>query len=92
MVDWLFGSERIDFTVTNEPDNRVADSEDEHDDTDNPADGRIKAEPADHLVDGEQSKEHAEPNESLRVEQSFPVRRFREVGAPLIDEVGAERE
>lgn len=92
MVDRLIGSEWINFTVAHESDDGVADAEDEHDDADDPSDGRVEPEPADHLVNREQGEEQAEPNEGLRVEQRFSVRRFRKIGTSFIDEVGAERE
>ncbi len=86
----FIGSERIEFPVADEPDDGIADTENEHDDADNPADGRVENEPANHLVDREQGEEHAEPNEGLRVEQCFSIRRFRKIGTSFIDEVSAE--
>ncbi len=83
MVDWLFARERIDFAVADEPDDGVADAQDEHDDADDPTDGRAEPEPADHLVDGEECEKHAQPDERLRVEQRFPVRCLRQISASL---------
>ncbi len=90
LVDWFFRRLRENLAIANDSDDCVAKPEDEHDDADDPADGRIEAEAAEHLVDGEQRQKQAEPDERLRVEQRFPVRRLRQEGPTFIDQIRTE--